>query len=66
MNPYDPEDYARLIRESISMPEVEQRERMARLRGTIGSIYTWMERFFRAWAEARYGSEATPAGTAAE
>ena len=53
VNPYDPEDYARVIRDSLNMPEAERRERMARLRGSIGSIYVWMERFFRHWADAR-------------
>jgi len=60
VNPYDPEEYARLIRDAIHMPAAEKRERMERLRGTIGSIYLWMEQFFRYWAEAR---EAGPAAT---
>ncbi|HEX6641998.1 MAG TPA: trehalose-6-phosphate synthase, partial [Thermoanaerobaculia bacterium] len=64
-NPYDPEEYARLIREAVAMPEGEQRERMARLRGTIGSVYVWMERFFRYWVEARHESGTTAAGAAA-
>ncbi len=61
VNPYDPEEFARLIRESIDMPAAERAARMKRLRATIGSIYLWMERFFRFWAEAR---ESAPTGRA--
>lgn len=58
VNPYDPEDYARLIRDALSLPEEERRARMRRLRGSLGSIYDWMADFFRAWAPARRGEGA--------
>ena len=60
VNPYDPEEYARLLRDALHMPIEERRERMVRLRGTIGSIFTWMERFFREWAAARAGVPSAP------
>ncbi len=51
VNPYDPEDFARLIREALTMGEAERKERLRRLRGTIGTIYGWMASVFRAWGE---------------
>lgn len=62
VNPYDPEEYARLIRDAIQMPEEERRERMNRMRASIGSIFIWMEQFFREWAKARSGAGAEPTG----
>jgi alpha,alpha-trehalose-phosphate synthase [UDP-forming] len=49
VNPYDPEDFARLIRDALTMPAAERRERMRQLRATIGSIYGWMADMFRVW-----------------
>ena len=72
VNPYDPEEFARLVRDAVHMTEQEQRDRMRLLRGTIGSIYVWIEDFFRLWAEARTGSTGprdaapVPAGAAVE
>lgn len=54
-NPYDPEEYSRLVRDALMLPESERRERMQRLKGSLGSIYGWMEDFFRAWASVEHG-----------
>ncbi len=61
VNPYDPEDFARLIREALTMSEEERRERMARLRSTIGTIYEWMSEIFRVWGEMAHSRPAGPA-----
>jgi trehalose 6-phosphate synthase len=43
VNPYDIEDTAEAIRRAVEMPEDEQRERMARMRGQVRehNIYRW-------------------------
>ena len=58
INPYDPEEYARLLRDALHMSVEERRDRMARLRGTLDSIFIWIERFFREWADAREATRA--------
>jgi trehalose 6-phosphate synthase len=64
INPYDPEDSARRIRDALAMPPAERRERMEALRGSMRSIFDWMHDVFTRWgavATAR-GSEAAEPG----
>jgi trehalose 6-phosphate synthase len=52
VNPYDPEATARSIHQAIEMPAEERRERMRRMRATVGrnDVYSWLENFLRALA----------------
>ncbi|MGH7482185.1 MAG: alpha,alpha-trehalose-phosphate synthase (UDP-forming) [Longimicrobiales bacterium] len=49
INPFDPEDFAGKIREALTLSAEERRERMQRLRASIGTIYEWMGSIFSAW-----------------
>ncbi|HEU0079359.1 MAG TPA: trehalose-6-phosphate synthase, partial [Longimicrobiaceae bacterium] len=49
VNPYDPEDFARRVRDALTMPPGERRVRMDALRGTMRSIFDWMHDVFAAW-----------------
>jgi len=49
VNPYDPEAFARRIRDALSLPAEERARRLQRLRGTLRSIYDWMADIFWVW-----------------
>jgi trehalose 6-phosphate synthase len=62
INPYDPEDFARRIRDALVMSLPERRARMERLYGSLRPIYDWMADIFRVWGEIhRGGAVAAPA-----
>jgi trehalose-6-phosphate synthase len=54
VNPYDPEDFARRIRDALTLPPQERSERMRRMLGSLRTIYDWMGDIFRAWGTSRY------------
>ncbi len=56
VNPYDPEEFARRIRDALTMPVDERRERLQRLRASIGTIYEWMASIFNTWGLIERGS----------
>jgi trehalose-6-phosphate synthase len=49
VNPYDPEDFARRIRDALAMPPGERRVRMDALGASMHSIFDWMHGVFTAW-----------------
>ncbi|MGH7475749.1 MAG: alpha,alpha-trehalose-phosphate synthase (UDP-forming) [Longimicrobiales bacterium] len=53
VNPYDPEEFARHIRDALTMSEAERSGRMTRLRASIGTIFEWMGGVFESWGELR-------------
>jgi alpha,alpha-trehalose-phosphate synthase [UDP-forming] len=53
VNPYDPEGTALRIRDALTLPADERRAAMARLQGSLSTIYDWMGDVFDAWAAAR-------------
>ncbi len=52
INPYDTEGVAEAVRQALSMPEQERRQRMVQMRSHLArhDIYHWMEQSFRAAA----------------
>ncbi|MGH7555028.1 MAG: alpha,alpha-trehalose-phosphate synthase (UDP-forming), partial [Longimicrobiales bacterium] len=49
VNPYDEEDFSNRVRDALLMPEQERRERLARMRSSLRSIYDWMAELFEVW-----------------
>ncbi len=47
INPYDIEDFADRIKETLQMPKKEKAQRMAKLRETVADndIYKWADKF---------------------
>jgi alpha,alpha-trehalose-phosphate synthase [UDP-forming] len=74
VNPYDPEDFARVLRDALALPQEERARRIQALRQGLRSIYDWMTDIFDEWGDIRGGAplpdelaaqfdpEAAPAG----
>jgi trehalose 6-phosphate synthase/phosphatase len=56
VNPYDPEDFARLLREALSLPSKERARRIRDMRDELRSIYDWMAEIFDEWGGIRGGA----------
>jgi alpha,alpha-trehalose-phosphate synthase [UDP-forming] len=63
VNPYDPEDFARLLHDALALPAEERAARIRSLRSAIRSIYDWMGDIFSEWGSIR--DEAAAAGAIA-
>jgi trehalose-6-phosphate synthase len=50
VNPFDPEAAADVLRDALLMSGEERAERLARLRGSLRSIYDWMDEIFEVWS----------------
>jgi trehalose 6-phosphate synthase/phosphatase len=57
VNPYDPEDFARILRDALALPADERARRMRSMRDDLRSIYDWMTEIFEAWGGIRGGAE---------
>jgi trehalose 6-phosphate synthase len=57
VNPFDPEGFAESIHEALQLGPEERRARMARLQGSLRTIYDWMHELFEIWAAAAAGGE---------
>ena len=57
INPYDPEDLAQCIHESLHMPESEIEARMTKLQKNMRTIYDWLDETFELWGAAARGGE---------
>lgn len=55
VNPYDPEAFAQQIRDALTMSHEERRARVARMLGSLRTIYDWMADIFRVWGAIRRG-----------
>lgn len=55
INPYDPEDLARRIRDALTMSPAERVERSQRMSASLRTIYDWMSDIFSAWGTIRRG-----------
>ena len=53
VNPYDPEAFARRIRDALTLPLEERRERIERLIASQRTIYDWMADIIRVWGSVR-------------
>ncbi|HSH44520.1 MAG TPA: trehalose-6-phosphate synthase [Longimicrobiales bacterium] len=67
VNPYDPEDFGRLVRDALNMPGEERAERLERMQGSMRTIYEWMVDIFETWGAladegAGAGTSDTPTG----
>lgn len=58
VNPYDPEASADGLHQALTMSLEERRERMARLHGSLRSIYDWMGEIFEGWGAVARGEPA--------
>jgi trehalose 6-phosphate synthase/phosphatase len=58
INPFDPEDFARLLRDALLLPEGERRARLARMAGSMRSIFDWMAEIFDVWGAVARGEDA--------
>ena len=56
VNPYDPEDFARLIRDALALPADERARRIEAMRGGLRSIFDWMADIFDDWGGIRGGA----------
>jgi trehalose 6-phosphate synthase/phosphatase len=65
INPYDPEDFARVMRDALALPPEERAKRMRTLRDGLRSIYDWMADIFDEWGSIRGGAR-LPEALAAE
>ena len=52
VNPYDPEQFASIIKHSLSIPTAERAQRMKQLQASLRSIYDWMDELFTLWGTA--------------
>ncbi|HEX6941010.1 MAG TPA: trehalose-6-phosphate synthase [Longimicrobiales bacterium] len=52
VNPYDPESFARQIRDALTLPREERLARLNRMLASQRSIFDWMADIFRAWGAA--------------
>ena len=57
VNPYDPEDFARLVRDALTVPPEEREERLRSMQRELRSIYDWMAEIFDEWGGIRGGAE---------
>ncbi|MFW6205987.1 MAG: alpha,alpha-trehalose-phosphate synthase (UDP-forming) [Gemmatimonadota bacterium] len=57
VNPYDPEDFSRRIRDALSTPRDERAERIDGMRRGLRSIYDWLGDIFDDWGGIRGGAE---------
>jgi trehalose 6-phosphate synthase len=62
VNPFDPEGMAEQIRDALTMPESERRERLDRLRASMRTIQEWMLEVFEVWGAAARGEDAPLSG----
>jgi trehalose-6-phosphate synthase len=58
VNPFDPEGFAGTVRDALLMPDAERRERLARMRAPMRSIYDWMAETFEVWGAVARGEPA--------
>ena len=56
VNPYDPEDFSRLLRDALALPAEERAARMARMRGSLRTIFDWMSDIFAEWGGIQGGA----------
>ncbi|HUG40793.1 MAG TPA: trehalose-6-phosphate synthase [Longimicrobiales bacterium] len=56
INPYDPEDFARILRDALAMPPEERAERIERMQDSLRTIYDWMADIFNDWGGIRGGA----------
>jgi trehalose-6-phosphate synthase len=57
VNPYDPEDFSRLLRHALTLRPEEKARRIEAMRGDLRSIYAWMAEIFQEWGSIRGGAE---------
>jgi trehalose 6-phosphate synthase/phosphatase len=65
LNPYDPEDSARVLRDALAMPLEQRAELIRRTREGLRSIYDWMSDIFEEWGGI-HGGAPLPEGLAAQ
>ena len=56
VNPYDPEDFSRLLRDALELGREERARRNEEMRDELRSIYGWMSEIFREWGAIRGGA----------
>ena len=56
INPYDPEDFSRILRDALSMPAEERARRMESMQRSLRTIFDWMADIFEEWGGIRGGS----------
>jgi trehalose 6-phosphate synthase len=58
VNPYDPEETAHRLADALALDGPERRDRMARMRSSLRSIYDWMAEIFDVWGAAADSGDA--------
>ncbi len=53
VNPYDPEDFARVLRDALALPREVRKEQIRAGQAELRSIYDWMGDIFGAWGRTR-------------
>jgi trehalose 6-phosphate synthase/phosphatase len=56
VNPYDPEDFSRVLRDALALPQDQREERIRSMRAGLRSIYDWMADIFDEWGGIRGGA----------
>lgn len=57
VNPYDPEDFSRILRDALNVPHEVRAHRIGEMRRELRSIYDWMVDIFDEWGTIRGGAE---------
>jgi trehalose 6-phosphate synthase/phosphatase len=65
VNPYDPEEFARILRDALALPAEQRAEMIVRARDELRTIYDWMSDIFAEWGAVRGGAR-LPADLAIE
>jgi trehalose 6-phosphate synthase/phosphatase len=65
VNPYDPEDFARILRDALALSPERRSELIRAARSELRSIYDWMSDIFDTWGGLR-GGQPLPEQIAAE
>jgi len=62
VNPYDPEGFARRLREALLLPPEARSQRMQRMQASLRTIFDWMAQIFDEWSRVAHGPEGAPEG----
>ncbi len=60
VNPYDPEDFARILRDALALSPERRAELVRANQAELRNIYDWMADIFDTWGRIRNGSELDP------
>jgi alpha,alpha-trehalose-phosphate synthase [UDP-forming] len=60
INPYDPEDFARILRDALALSQEQRSQLIRAARAELRSIYDWVTDIFEAWGDLQGGAPLPP------